>query len=331
MDRVQRRAFLLAAGALAAAPFVVDAQQAAKVPRIGYMALDLASNPRGMDSFRQRLRELGYEEGRSIVIEIRDAERRFDRFPALAAELVALEVDVIVAPSVLASQAASQATTTIPIVFAGVADPVSDGLVASFARPGGNVTGLSNLTPQLVGKRLELLKEALPGIRRVAILWQPGSGMERTDREALKDAELIARALALELTLVEARVAADLPVAFSAMAKRHVNAFVVLGTPLFFIERQQLADLSAELRLPGIFSTRQFVDAGGFMAYGASLDHLLGRSAEYVDKLLKGARAADLPVEQPTKFEFTINLRTARMLGMAIPPALLRRADHVVA
>jgi putative ABC transport system substrate-binding protein len=294
------------------------------------MALDLASNPRGMDSFRQRLRELGYVEDRNIVIEIRDAERRFDRFPALAAELVALKVDVIVAPSVFASQAAKKATTTIPIVFAGVADPVLDGLVASFARPGDNVTGLSNLTPQLVGKRLELLKEALPAIRRVAMLWQPGSGMERTDRGALRDADAVARALALELTLVEARVAADLPDAFSAMAKRRADAFVVLGTPLFFTERQQLADLSAKLRLPSMFSTRQFVDAGGLMSYGASLDHLLGRSAEYVDKLLKGAKPADLPVEQPTKFEFIVNLRTARTLGLAMPPALLRRADDVV-
>ena len=211
MDRAQRRDFLIAAGAFLAAPFATEAQQPGKIARIGFLSLNMAGNPRGTDSFRQGLRELGYVEGRNVVIEYRDAERKFERFPALAAELVALNVDVIVAPSVVASQAAKQATKTIPIVFAGVADPVADGLVASLARPGGNVTGLSNLAPELVAKRLELLKEAVPGVSRVAILWQPGSGMEGTDKTTLKDAEVAARALGVRLQVVEARGPADAP------------------------------------------------------------------------------------------------------------------------
>ena len=181
MNRVRRRDFVIATGALLAAPFNTGAQQPVNIARIGFLALDLVGNPRGMESFRQGLRDLGYLEGRNVVIEVRDAERRLERIPSLAAELVALKVNVIVAPAVLAAQAAKQATSVPPMIFAGVADPVTDGLVASLARPGGNVTGLSNLTPELIGKRLELLKQAIPGVRRAAVLWQPGSGMEGTD------------------------------------------------------------------------------------------------------------------------------------------------------
>lgn len=330
MRRVRRRQFLVAAGAVLAGPRVAGAQQSAKVARVGFLSLDLAGNPRGTDSFVAGLRDLGYLQGRNVVIEYRDAEGKFERFPALAAELVALKVDVIVAPSVVASLAAKRATSTTPVVFAGVADPVSDGLVASLARPGGNVTGLSNLSPELVSKRLELLKEAVPGIGRVAILWQPGSGMERTDRAALKDAQVAARALAIQLLVIETRTAAELDRAFSYMASERAKALAVLGTPMFFIERQRVVNLAATNRLPAIYSSRAFVDAGGLMAYGASLDDLLRRSAGYVDKLLRGAKPGDLPVEQPTKFEFVVNVKTAKSLGIAIPQSVLGRADELI-
>jgi putative ABC transport system substrate-binding protein len=320
----------MAVGVLLSGPFGVDAQQPARIARIGYLALDLASNPREADSFKQGLHELGYVEGRNIHIDLRSAERRFERFPALAAELVALKVDVIVAPNVVAAQAAKQATKAIPIVFAGVADPITDGFVVSLARPGGNVTGLSNLSPDLVGKRLQLLTQAVPGIRRVAVLWQPGSGMEQTDKDTLKDAQAAAQTLGVALAIFEARSAADLDGAFSAMAHEGANALIVLGTPMFFTERERLAVLATRNRLPGMFSTRQFVVAGGLMSYGASLVDLLRRSATYVDKLLKGANPAELPVEQPTKFELIINLKTARTLGLTVSPALLARADEVI-
>jgi len=330
MDRVQRRDFLIAAGALLAAPIAAGAQQPATVARVGFLALDMAGNPRGTDSFRQGLRELGYVEGRNVVIEYRDAERKLERFPVLAAELVALKVDVIVAPSVVASQAAKQATKTIPIVFAGVADPVTDGLVTSIARPGGNVTGLSNLAPELVGKRLELLKEAVPGVSRVAILWQPGSGMERTDKDTLRAAEVAAQALSVRLQVIEVRSPADLHRAFSDIARERANAIIVQGTPMFFTERRRIVDLAAKHRLPAMYTTRQYVESGGLMAYGASLDDLLRRAAAYVDRLLRGAKPADLPVEQPTKFELVVNLKAARALGITIPRSILGRADEVI-
>jgi putative ABC transport system substrate-binding protein len=320
----------MAVGALLSGPFGVAAQQRDKIARIGFLSLDLAGNPRGTDSFKQGLRELGYVEGRNIHIEFRTAERRFERFPTLVAELVALKVDVIVAPNVVAAQAAQQTTKTIPIVFAGVADPISDGLVASLARPGGNVTGLSNLSPDLVGKRLQLLAQTVPGIRRVAFLWQPGSGMERTDQDTLKDAQTAAQTLGVALAVVEARGPADLDGAFAAMTREGANALTVLGTPMFFAERERLVALAIRHRLPGMFSTRQFVVAGGLMSYGASLDDLLRRSATYVDKLLKGAKPAELPVEQPTKFELIVNLKTARTLGLTVSPSALALADEVI-
>ena len=330
MNRVRRRDFVIATGALLAAPFNTGAQQPAKIARIGFLALDLVGNPRGMEPFRQGLRDLGYVEGHNVVIEFRDAERRLERLPSLAAELVALKVDAIVAPAVLAAQAAKQATSVLPIVFAGVADPVTDGLVASLARPGGNVTGLSNLSPELVGKRLELLKQAIPAVSRVAVLWQPGSGMEGTDKYTLKQAEVAARVLGVQLQIVEARAPADLDRAFSDMIRDRAEAFTVLGTPMFFTERRRLVGIAGRHRLPSMYSSRQFVDAGGLMAYGTNLDDLIRRTAGYVDKILKGAKPGDLPVEQPTKFELIINLKTAKALGITIPKSLLGRADEVI-
>jgi putative ABC transport system substrate-binding protein len=265
------------------------------------------------------------------VIEYRDAEGRLDRLPTLAADLVALRVDVIVAPTIVAALAAKQATKTLPIVFAFVADPVESGLVTSLARPGGNVTGVSNLSSELVGKRLDLLKQAVPGVSRVAVLWQPGTADERVQTNQLKGAEVAARALGIRLQLVEARGPADLDRALSDMTKAGANALTVLGDSiLLFTERVRVVELVARNQLPAVYNAREFVAAGGLMSYAVSYPDLFRRSAVYVDKILKGAKPRDLPVEQPTKFELVINLRTARALGLTIPPSLLARADQVV-
>jgi putative ABC transport system substrate-binding protein len=265
------------------------------------------------------------------VIEYRDAEGKPERLPALAAELVALKVDVIVTGGgTTPALAAQQATKTIPIVFASAPDPVTDGLVTSLARPGGNVTGSSNLNPELVGKCLEQLKQAVPGVSRVAVLRQPGAAGERTDKEMLKGADVAARALEVRLHVVEARGPADLDRAFSDMTRARAGALTVLPSAMFFSERRRLLDLAAKNRLPAVYPQREFVDAGGLMAYGPNLADLFRRAATYVDKILKGAKPGDLPVEQPTKFELVINLKTAKALGLTIPPSLLLRADQVI-
>jgi len=317
--------------ALLAAPLAAEAEQAAKIARIGYLAFNLAAAPHLQEAFRQGLRDLGYVEGRNVVIEYRDAEGKIERLPALAAELVALKVDVILAatgtPQALA---AKQATRTTPIVFTSVADPVTSGLVTSLARPGGNVTGLSILAPELVGKRLELLKQAVPGVSRVAVLWQPGGLGERTEKDMLKGAEVAARALGVRLQVVEARGPADFDRAFSDMTRARAGALTVLPSSMFFNERRRLVDLAAKNRLPAVYPWREGVDAGGLMAYGAKQADLYRRAATYVDKILKGAKPADLPVEQPTTFELVINLKTAKALGLTIPPSLLGRADQVI-
>ena len=307
-----------------AAPLAAEAQQAAKVARIGYLAANLAASPHLREAFLQGLRDLGYVEGRNVVIEYRDAEGKLERLPALAAELVALKVDVIVAASTLAALAAKQATRTLPIVFAAAADPVASGLVTSLARPGGNVTGLSILAPELVGKCLEQLKQAVPGVSRVAVLWQPGALGERTEKDMLKGAEVAARALGVRLQFVEARGPADFDRAFSDMTRARAGALTVLPSAMFVNERRRLVDLAAKNRLPAVYALREFVDAGGLMSYGPNLADLFRRAATYVDKILKGAKPGDLPVEQPTKFELVINLKTAKALGLTIPPSVLR-------
>jgi putative tryptophan/tyrosine transport system substrate-binding protein len=282
------------------------------------------------EAFRQGLRDLGYVEGRNVVIEYRDAEGKPERFPAHAAELLALKVDVIVAPGTPAALAAKQATQTLPIVFAAVADAVTSGLVTSLARPGGNLTGLSFLGPELIGKRLEQLKQAIPGVSRVAVFWQPGAVGERTDKEMLKEAEVAARALGVRPQFVEARGPADFDRAFSDMTKARAGALTVWSTPMFFNERRRLVDLAAKNRLPAVYQWREIVDAGGLMSYGPDLADLFRRAATYVDRILKGAKSGDLPVEQPTKYELVINLKTAKALGLTIPPSLLQRADQVI-
>jgi len=313
------------------APLAAESQQAAKVPRIGYLAANLAANPHMHEAFRQGLRDLGYVEGRNVRIEYRDAEGKFERLPALAAELVALKVDVIVAGGgTPAALAAKQATRTMPIVFAAVADPIVSGLITSLARPGGNITGSSNLTPELVGKCLEQLKQAVPGASQVAVLWQPGGIGERTEKDRLKEAEVAGRALGVRLQFVEARGPADFDRAFSDMTRARAGALTVLGSAMFNNERRRLVDMAAKNRLPTVFPWREWVDAGGLMSYGPNLANMFRRAATYVDKILKGAKPGDLPVEQPTKFELVINLRTAKALGLTIPPSVLGRADQII-
>jgi len=312
-------------------PSAAGAQQAAKITRIGFLALNLAAAPHVPEAFGQGLRDLGYVEGRNVVIEYRDAEGKPERLPTLAAELVALRVDVIVAAGTPQALAAKQATKTIPIVFASAAsDSVTSGLVTSLARPGGNVTGLTGLGPELVGKCLEQLTQAVPGVTRVAVLWQPGALGERADKDMLKGAEVAARALAVRLQFVQARGPADFDKAFSDMTGARTSALTVLPSAMFFGERSRLVALAAKNRLPAVFPWREGVDAGGLMAYGPNVADLYRRAAIYVDKVLKGAKPGDLPVEQPTKFELVINLKTAKALGLTIPPSLLARADHVV-
>jgi putative ABC transport system substrate-binding protein len=328
---IDRRTFLAGTGAvLLAAPLAAEAQQAAKVPRIGYLVTNLAANPHLPEAFRQGLRDLGYVEGRNLVIEYRDAERKFERLPALAAELVALKVDVIVVGNTLAALAAKQATRTLPIVFAVAGDPVTSGLVTSLARPGGNVAGLSILSTELVGKWLELLKQAVPGVTRVAVLWQPGVLGERTEKDILKEAEVAGRALGVRLQVVEARGPEDFDRAFSDMTRARAGALPVLGSTMFFTERRRLVDLAAKNRLPAVYPWREFVDAGGLMSYGSNVADLYRRAATYVDRILKGTKPADLPVEQPTKFELVINMKTAKALGLTITQSVLGRADQVI-
>jgi putative ABC transport system substrate-binding protein len=330
---VDRRRFLLTslAGAIVT-PLAAEAQPADKIARIGYLAANLVANPRNREAFRQGLHDLGYVEGRNVVIEYRDAAGNLERFPALAAELVTLKVDVIFAAGATpAALAAKHATRILPIVFVAVSDPVGSGLVTSLARPGGNATGLSilSLTPDLVGKCLELLKQAVPGLSRVAVLWQPGLS-ELTEKDLLKGAEVAGRALGMRLHFVEAREPADIDKAFSEMTRARVGALTVWGTVMFSSERRRLVDLTAKTRLPAVYTGREYVDAGGLMAYGGNVADQFRRAATYVDRIVKGTKPADLPVEQPTKFELVINLKTAKAIGLTIPPPLLQRADQVI-
>jgi len=327
---MDRRTFLSTlTGGLLAAPLAAEAQQADKVARIGWLGNDPVSSAPLREAFRQGLRDLGYVEGRNVVIEYRDAEGKLERLPALAAELVALRVDVIVAGSTGLARAAKQATRTLPIVLVA-GDPVMSGLVTSLAQPGGNVTGLaSSAAPDIVGKWMELLKQAVPGVSRVAVLWQPGVQGQQ-DKDMLKRAEVAGQALGVRLQFVEARGPADIDRAFSDMTRAHAGALTVLLSNMFVVERRRLVDLAAKNRLPVMYQAREFVDAGGLMAYGPNFADIFRRAATYVDKILKGAKPGDLPVEQPTKFELVINLKTAKALGLTIPQSLLQRADHVI-
>jgi putative ABC transport system substrate-binding protein len=326
---VNRREFLYASVATFAAPLAAEAQQAPKVARIGWLGVDVG-NPQFREAFRQKLYDLGYVDGRNLVIEYRDAEGKLERLPALAAELATLKVDVIVAGATVQALAAQQATKTIPIVFLA-SDPVASGLVTSLARPGGNLTGVSTLGPDLVGKSLEVLKQAVPEVTSIAVLWHPGAAGDRTVKNMLTGAEVAGRALGVQLQFIEVRNPADFDRTFSEMTKARVGALTVLPSAPFSLQCKRLADLAAKTRLPALYiSMRECVAGGGLMSYGANSQDLFPRMATYVDKILKGAQPADLPIEQPTTFELVINLKTAKALGLTIPPSLLARADQVI-
>ena len=314
---------------LLAAPLAAHAQQAGKVPRIGFLSATSASDrPPLLDAFRQRLRELGWVEGQNIVIDYRYAEGRFDRLPDLAAELVRLKVDLIVSAGTQGVTAAKNATKTIPIVMIGVRDPVGAGLIASLARPGGNITGVSGSAGlEIVAKQLELLKETVPKIRRVGILSNPDNAYHQL---ALKEVNVAARSLEVQLLLLEARGPNEFDGAFAAMAKERAGALLVLSDAIFNAHRTRLANLAATSRLPAAYGISESVEAGGLMSYGPSFIDFYRRSATYVDKILRGAKPADLSVEQPTEFELVINLKTAKALGLTLPPSLLQRADQII-
>jgi putative ABC transport system substrate-binding protein len=307
---------------------VAQAQQPTKIPRIGFLGTASPSTISArIEAFRQGLRELGYVEGKSIVIEYRWAEGKFDRLPALAAELVRLKLDVIVTTGSTSTRAAKEATNTIPIVMTQDTDPVGLGYVASLARPGGNITGLSTLAPEVSGKRLELLKEIIPKLSRVAVL---GISTRPGNAQSLKEVELAAGAFKVQVQYLDVLDVKDIETAFRATTKGHAEAILVLQGPLFISHRIQIVDLAAKSRLPATYNVPDFVHAGGLMSYGVSIPDLFRRAAMYVDKILKGAKPADLPVEQPTKFEFIINLKAAKQIGLTIPPNVLARADRVI-
>ena len=311
-------------------PLAGEAQQAASLPRIGFPAPGSLSDPRVprlLQAFRQGLRELGHVEGQNIAIEFRWAEGKYDRLPGLAAELVRLKVNVIVAGGAPAVQAAKQATETIPIVMVNVSDPVALGFVASLARPEGNITGLSMMTPELVGKQLEMLKEVLPKVSRVALLWNPASA---GNAPQLRHAQDAARALGVRLQPLEARDPSEIDSAFAAITTERAGAVIVLTDTVLLDHRTRIADHAARRRLPTVSGQSEHAEAGGLLAYVPNNSNGFRRAATYVDKILKGAKAADLPVEQPTTFELVINLKTAKALGLTIPQALLQRADQVI-
>ena len=321
---------ILIAVALLAVGVIADAQQPKKVPRIGYLStLDPASESFRSEAIRLALRELGYVEGQNIAFEYRTTEGKRDRAAELVAELVRLKVDIIVVPGTGQARAAKNATKTIPIVMTGLgADPVEEGLIESLARPGGNVTGVTNLGRELGGKRLELLKEAVPKVARVAVLYEPVAGSVREVKELLPVA---ARALGLTIQPWEVRAADDFERVFAAISKwRPDGLYVPAAGPVMTANQKRIVDFALKSRLPSMYSLRLFVDAGGLMHYGADLADSYRRVAYYVDRILKGAKPADLPVEQPTKFEFIINLKAAKQIGLTIPPEVLARASKLI-
>jgi putative tryptophan/tyrosine transport system substrate-binding protein len=304
------------------------AQQPTKVPRIGFLGATYPStNAARIEAFRQGLRELGYVEGKNIVIEYRWAEGKTERLPDLAAELVRLKVDIIVTAGPAVTRPVKEATSTIPIVMSFDNDPVGSGFVASLARPGGNITGLSALFPELSGKRLELLKEVVPMISRMAFF---GTSTQPGTAQALRETELAAGAFGVQVQYLEVRDPKDIETAFQAARKGRADAVLVLSSPVIFSQRTQIADLAVKNRLPVIFPQSEYVEDGGLMSYAPNYADLFRRAATYVAKILKGAKPADLPVEQPKKFEFIINLKAAKQIGLTIPPNVLARADKVI-
>jgi ABC-type uncharacterized transport system substrate-binding protein len=319
---------LLAATLAFVLGFAAEAQQPKKLYRIGILFVGSSSfYATWIDVFRQGLKELGYIEGKNITIDYRYAEGKADRLPSLAAELVGLKVDVIVSSSTPSVLAVKKATSTIPIVFVSISDPVASGLVASLARPGGNITGLSIVAVELSGKRLELLKEAVPSVTRVAFLWDSANPAQAPQ---WKEAQAAAQALRLQLQSLEVRSSNDFDSAFEAALRDRAQALVTTPAALLGAHLKRIVEFAAKNRLPAMYGNPQFVDAGGLMSYAPDYSAQYRRAATYVDKVLKGAKPADLPVEQPTKFEFVVNLKAAKQIGLTIPPNVLARADRVI-
>ena len=319
---------ILVAVVLLGVGVIAEAQQATKIPQIGYLeGGPLSAHTSRMEAFRQGLRELGYEEGKNIVIEWRFGDGKVDRLSALATELVGLKVAVIVTGGTGPTRAAKEATSTIPIVMAQDNDPVASGVVASLARPGGNITGLSNFAPELSGKRMEILREVIPKLSRVAVL---GSSTGPSYALVMRELELAAKVLGVKLQYLDILEPKDVETAFRAAAEGRADGVTTFASAMVVSQRAQIVELAAKNRLPGIYHNSQFSEAGGLMFYGVNVLDLDRRAATYVDKILKGAKPADLPVEQPTKFELVINLKTAKQIGVTIPQSVLYRADKVI-
>ena len=313
---------------LLAVAIIAEAQQPTKIPRIGYVdAGSPATTGHRAQAFMQGLNELGYADGQNIVIDYRWSEGKLERLPGFVAELIRSGVDVIVSSATPAIRTAKEQTTTIPIVMAGVTDPVGNGFAASLARPGGNITGLTHVSPDLTGKRLELLKEVVPRLLRVAVLWNPNQPGQST---AFKDMQAAAQSLKVTVISIEVRNREEIERVPFDTGKARLQALFELPDPLTFFNRKLIVEFAAKHRLPAMYSFREYVDAGGLMSYGTSFPDLFRRAAVYVDKILKGAKPADLPVEQPKKFEFIINLKAAKQIGLTIPPNVLARADRVI-
>jgi putative tryptophan/tyrosine transport system substrate-binding protein len=327
VSRVTAAALLL----LLAASLVAAADQPREtVPRVGYLSPGSPSDPvrlRRFEAFRQGLRELGYVEGQNVAIEPRWAEGNYDRYPALAADLVREKTNVIVAVGGAATQAAQRATRTIPIVMSVVLDPVGSRLVASLARPEGNTTGLSLMAPDIVGKQLQVLREVVPSVSRVAVLWNPANPGSAPQ---LREVEATGRALRMQLQVLQARVPQEIDSAFAAMTRERAGAVVILADAIYTNQRKQIAELCMRRRLPSVYGVSGYAEAGGLMDYSVDSVDLEGRAALYVGKILKGAKPADLPIEQPRKFEFVINLKTAKAIGLTVPPLVMQRADRVI-
>ena len=324
----RRELITLLGGAAATWPLAAHAQQPARIPRVGFLGNSTAALEANLvGPFRDGLRELGYEEGRDIVIEYRWADGRYERFPALIAELIALKVDTIVTAGTPASLAVKNATTTIPLVMVAVGDPVATGLVASLARPGGNITGLTSISVEMEGKRLELLREVVPKVSHIAVLWNAASPIQVIEEGEVRAA---ARVLGIKMLSLGVRTREEIDDALATIIGERPDALLVLADRLFLHHRTRIMDFAAQERLPGVQAYRELVEAGGLMSYGPSYADMHRRAAAYVDKILKGAKPADLPVERPVKFELVVNLKAAKALGLTIPPSVIFRADEII-
>ena len=326
---IDRRVFIAGAIAVSAVPLAAEAQQAGKVYRIAFLgASSPALESELVAAFREGLRDLGYIEGQNIVIEYRWAEGHYDRYPAFVAEAVRLKVDVIVTAGTPAALAAKEGTRTLPIVMAAIGDPIAAGVVSSVAHPGGNITGSTSMTPEIDAKRLELLKEVVPGVSRVAVLWNPANP---SNKARIREMQAAAKTLRLTLEpLVDTADGEHLEKGFAAIVAAGSQALIMVSDRALLAHRDRLVDFALKRRLPGLYAYRGFVEVGGLASYGPSYPAMFRRAAVYVDKILKGAKPGDLPVEQPTKFELVINLKAAKALGLKIPPSLLGRADEII-